>query len=71
MLEEINNRGIALHKPASEIRVPAPYIRDFYFFAACSSSKNCPSARFASADNVSCTDAEVFGTKNLFLNHIL
>jgi hypothetical protein len=34
------------------LRVPARYIRDFAVFNVCSSCKNCPSARCASAANV-------------------
>jgi hypothetical protein len=67
MLEEINNRDTATHEPASAIRVPARYIRDFSFFTACSSSKNSHSDRFASAANVVCRDAEVFGAKIIVL----
>jgi hypothetical protein len=43
------------------LRVPARYIRDFALFNVCSSSKNCPSARCASAANVVFKDVDVFG----------
>jgi hypothetical protein len=33
--------------------------------------KNCPSARCASAANVVCRDVDVFGARNVLLNHIL
>jgi hypothetical protein len=46
------------------LRVPVRYIRDFSMFSVCSSSKNCPSARCASAANV-CRDVFIFGTKTL------
>jgi hypothetical protein len=36
-----------------------------------SSSENCPSTRCASAANVLCRDIDLFGTKTLFLKHIL
>jgi hypothetical protein len=51
--------------------VPVRYIRDFSMFSACSSSKNCPSAKFDSAANVVCSDVDIFGTKALSLKHIL
>jgi hypothetical protein len=41
------------------------------FFSVCSSSKNCPSARCASAANVVCRNVDVFGARNVLLNHIL
>jgi hypothetical protein len=44
------------------LRVPVRYIRDFSMFSVCSSSKNCPSARCASAANVICRDLDIFGT---------
>jgi hypothetical protein len=47
------------------LRVPARYIRDFALFNVCSLSKNCPSARCASAANVVCRDVDVFGVRNL------
>jgi hypothetical protein len=53
------------------LRVPARYIRDFALFNVCSSSKNCPSARCASAANVVCRDVDVFGARNIFLNRLL
>jgi hypothetical protein len=45
--------------------------RDFALFGDCSSSKNRPSARCASAANVVCRDVDVFGAKNVLLNNIL
>jgi hypothetical protein len=53
------------------LRVPARHIRDFALFNVCSSSKNCPSARCASAANVVCRDVEVFRAGNVHLNHFL
>jgi hypothetical protein len=55
------------------LRVPARYIRDFTLFCVGSSYeyKNCPSAGCASAANVVCKDAGIFGAKNLLRNHIL
>jgi hypothetical protein len=53
------------------LRVPARYIRDFALFNVCSSSKNCPSARCASAANVVCRDVDVFGARNLLLSRLL
>jgi hypothetical protein len=53
------------------LRVPARYLRDFALFNACSSSKNCPTARCASAAIVVCRDVDAFGAKNVILNHIL
>jgi hypothetical protein len=53
------------------LRVPARYIRDFALFYVCSSCENCPSAGCASAANAVCTDADVFGARNVLLNHIL
>jgi hypothetical protein len=50
---------------------PARYIGDFALFNVCFSSKNCPSARCASAANVVCRNVDVFGAKNVLLNHIL
>jgi hypothetical protein len=52
------------------LRVPARY-RDFALFNVCSSSKNCPSARCASAANVVCRDVDVFGAGNVQLNNFL
>jgi hypothetical protein len=43
----------------------------FSMFSVCSSSKNCPSARCASAANVVCRDVDISGTKPLSLKHIL
>jgi hypothetical protein len=53
------------------LRILVRYIRDFSMFSVCSSSKNCPSARCASAANVVCRDVDIFGTKTLSLKHIL
>jgi hypothetical protein len=53
------------------LRVSPRYIRDFALFIVCSSCKNCPSARCTSAANVVCKDVDVFGAKNVLLNHIL
>jgi hypothetical protein len=52
------------------LRVPIRYIRDFSMFSVCSSRKNCPSARCASAANVVCRDVDIFGTKPLSLKYI-
>jgi hypothetical protein len=51
------------------LRVPVRYIREFALFNVCSSSKNCPSARCASAANVVCRDVDVFGAGNVHLNY--
>jgi hypothetical protein len=40
-------------------------------FNVCSSCKNCPSARCASAANVVCTDVDVFGARNILLRNFL
>jgi hypothetical protein len=53
------------------LRVPVRHIRDFPMFNVSSTSKNCPSARCASAANVVCRDVDVFGQKPLTLRHIL
>jgi hypothetical protein len=53
------------------LRVPVRSIRDFAMFNVCSSSKNCPSARCASAANVVCRDVDVFVATNFVLNHFL
>jgi hypothetical protein len=50
-------------------RVPARYIRDISMFNVCSSSKNCPSARYASAANV-CRKVDVFAIEIVSLNNI-
>jgi hypothetical protein len=50
------------------LRVPARYSRDFASFNVCSSYKNCPSARCASAANVVCRDVDVFGAENVLIN---
>jgi hypothetical protein len=52
------------------LRVPARYIRDFALFNVCSSSKNIPSARCASAADVVCRDVDVFGAGNVHFNHL-
>jgi hypothetical protein len=52
-------------------RDPSRYIRDSDLFDVCSSSKNCPSARCASAANIVCINIDVFGAKNVLLNYIL
>jgi hypothetical protein len=52
------------------LRAPARYTRDFALFNVCSSCKNCPSARCASAANFVSRDVDVFGAKNALLNHI-
>jgi hypothetical protein len=44
------------------------YIRDFALFNVCSSFKNCPSARCASAANVVCRDVDVFAARNVLLS---
>jgi hypothetical protein len=53
------------------LRVPARYIRDFALFSACTSCKNCPSARCASAANFVCRDVDVFEVKNVRINSFL
>jgi hypothetical protein len=53
------------------LRVPAQYIRDLALFNACSSCKNCPSARCASPVNVVCRDADLLGAGNVHLNNLL
>jgi hypothetical protein len=67
-------RGSILCSSALEIvglRVPFRCSRDFPMYRVCSASKNCPSARCASAANVVCMDVDVFGPKTLKLKHIL
>jgi hypothetical protein len=49
--------------------IPARYMRDIALFSVCSSTKNCPSARRASAADVVCKDVDVFGGRKV-LNHI-
>jgi hypothetical protein len=44
------------------LRAPAWHVTDYSIFNVWSSSKNCPSGRFASAANVACSDADVFET---------
>ncbi|PNF36234.1 hypothetical protein B7P43_G08692, partial [Cryptotermes secundus] len=66
--------GSILYPSALEmvgLHVPVRNIRDFPMFNACSVSKNCPSARCASAANVVCRDIDVFGPKTLLWKHIL
>jgi hypothetical protein len=61
-------RGLIHCSSSSEIvglRVPVRRIRDFPMFTVSSASKNCPSARCASAANVVCRDVDVFGQKPL------
>jgi hypothetical protein len=53
------------------VLVPVRNIRDFPMFSVSSASKNCPSAKCASAANVVCRDVDVFGQKPLTLRHIL
>jgi hypothetical protein len=53
------------------LRVPPRRIRDFALFSVCSSCKDCPSARCASAANVVCSDDHVFGSRNIFFRNIL
>jgi hypothetical protein len=53
------------------LRVPPRRIRDFALFSVCSSCKNGPSARCASAANVVCRDDHVSGSRNILLRHIL
>jgi hypothetical protein len=58
--------------PPSEtvgLQVPALYIKVFSLFSIESSIENCPSETFASADNIVCRDAELFGSK--IVSHIL
>jgi hypothetical protein len=67
-------RGVKFCPSVLEIvglRVPARYIRDYALFNVCSSSKNCPSARFASAANVVCKDVDVFRAGNVHINTFL
>jgi hypothetical protein len=52
------------------LRVLSRYIRDFSMFNVCSSSKNCPFARCASAAKVVCRDIDIFGAKTLSLIYI-
>jgi hypothetical protein len=53
------------------LRVPSRHIRDFALCSVCSSSKNGPSARCASAANVVYRNVDIFGAKNVLLNHVL
>jgi hypothetical protein len=52
------------------LRVPARYIRDFALFSVCFACKICPSAGCASAANFVCKDVDVFGARNILLNHL-
>jgi hypothetical protein len=52
-------------------QVPPRRIRDVALFSVCSSCKDCPSARCASAANVVCRDDHVFRSRNILLRHIL
>jgi hypothetical protein len=47
------------------LRVPARHVRDFGLFSVCSSSKNGPPVRCASAANVVCRDADVLTSRTL------
>jgi hypothetical protein len=53
------------------LRIPAQCIRGSALFNICSLNETCRFAIYASAANVIPKDAEVFGTKTVFLNHIL
>jgi hypothetical protein len=53
------------------LRVPPRRIRDFALFSVCSSCKNCPSARCASAADAVCSDDHVFGSRNFLLRRLL
>jgi hypothetical protein len=46
-------------------------LSDFSLFNICSSSKNCPYVRCTSVANVVCMGTDIFGTKIVFLHHIL
>jgi hypothetical protein len=46
-------------------------ISETFLCSVCSSSKNCPFARRASAANVVSRDVDIFGTKTLSLKHIV
>jgi hypothetical protein len=66
--------GLKFCSPVLEIvglRVPARHIRDFALFNVCSSCKNCPSARCASAANIVCRDVDVFDVRSVRLNRFL
>jgi hypothetical protein len=52
------------------VRVPDRYMKVFSVFNVCSSSKNCLSVRYTSVINAVFGDVDVFGTKNVSLNHI-
>jgi hypothetical protein len=60
----------SLRTPGVGLRVPSRFIKEISLFDVCSSGKNCPSARCASAANAVCRDADVFGTKTVSLSHI-
>jgi hypothetical protein len=53
------------------LRPPARCIIDYALFTVCSSSTNCSSARYVSAANIVCRNADVLGTKIVSLNHTL
>jgi hypothetical protein len=53
------------------LRVPARYVRDFSLFNVCSSGKNCPSARCASAAKMVFKEVDVFGFRNILFHHLL
>jgi hypothetical protein len=65
----------SVHCPSSleivGLRVPVRRTRDFPIFSVCTTCKNCPSARCASAANVVCNAVDVFEPKTLSLKHIL
>jgi hypothetical protein len=50
------------------LRVPAGYSRNVSLFSSSSSCKHSPSARFASAANDICRDADVFAARHVLLN---
>jgi hypothetical protein len=53
-------------------RLSALYIEDFAWFNVCSSYKNCPSARCASAANVVCRDVPLnyfYADPSIILKH--
>jgi hypothetical protein len=47
------------------------YIRNFALFNVCSSCRNCPSAKCASAANIVCSDVDEFGARNFPLNRFI
>jgi hypothetical protein len=52
------------------LRVPAGYIRNFRLFNSCSTCKNSPSARLASAANDISRDVDVFETRHVLRNYL-